>query len=264
MLCVRVLSAIVLLPVVMGFLALGGWWFFALISVGLLLAGWEFVNLMRKGDHAPWLPAVLLFIWVPLLDSKLNGPSFLAPAMVLVMIASLSWAMVAFSRGQADPTAEWSLTVAGGLYLGLLGMHFVRLRELEDGLAWSVIAFGSTWLADVGAYLVGRQWGRRKLAPKLSPGKTIEGSIGALVMGVLGTAILAALLDFEALQGALLGLLISAIYPQGALGISMIKRQVGAKDTGKLIPGHGGVLDRMDSLLISVTVATYFVTWVVQ
>jgi phosphatidate cytidylyltransferase len=264
MLRVRILSAVVLLPIFVAFLLLGSWWFFVLMLVALSLAGWEFVKLMQKGNHSPWLPAVWSLIWLALLDAKLSGPSFLVPAVTLVMVVALIWSMKTFSQGQPDPSSQWALSLAGGLYLGLLGANFVSLRERDNGLAWSVMAYGGTWLADVGAYFIGRQWGRHKLVPKLSPGKTVEGSLGGLAIGTIGTAILAALCDFPVWQGLILGALIALLSPLGDLAVSMIKRQVRAKDSGTLIPGHGGVLDRIDSLLVSVSVTLFFVQWIVQ
>ena len=264
MLRTRVLSAIVLLPLIVGSLALGGWWFFVLIGLILSLGAWEFADLMHRGDRALWLPAMVILIWVLLADRARPSWQLLAPGLTLVLLTSLVWAMSRFSRGETDPMANWALTVTGGLYLGWMGAHFVQLREVDDGLFWSLIAFGSTWLADSGAYFIGRVWGRHKLAPKLSPGKTWEGSLGGLVVGSLSTALLAALFGLGVWHGLALGILIATLSPIGDLAVSMIKRQVGAKESGRLIPGHGGVLDRIDSLLISVTLATYYVIWIVQ
>lgn len=264
MLRTRVLSAIILLPLALGVLYLGGWWFFGAIGLVMTLAAWEFVALMRRGGRAPWLPATVALIWIPLLDVARPQWRLFAPGLSLVMAAGLAWAMCRFNSGDPEPTSNWALTVAGGLYLGWFGSHFLRLRELGDGLDWSVVAYGSTWLADSGAYFIGRAWGRRKLAAKLSPGKTWVGTLGGLVVGAGSAALLAAVFGLGTWHGLALGVLIGAVSPVGDLGVSMIKRQVGAKDSSMLIPGHGGVLDKIDSLLISVTLATYYVVWVVE
>jgi len=246
MLRYRVLSAIVMLPLTIGVLMLGGWWYLAAIGLVLTLAAWEFVGLMRKGDHSPWLAGTLALVWISLIDLERPSWELFTPGLTVVLLASLS------------------LTLAGGLYLGWVGANFLRLRGLDNGLYWSVIAFGSTWLADSGAYFIGRAWGRHKLASKLSPGKTWEGIIGGLVVGALSTTLLAALFGLGVWHGFTLGVLIATLSPIGDLGVSMIKRQVGAKDSSKLIPGHGGFFDRIDSLLISVTIGTYYVLWIVQ
>lgn len=259
MLRTRVLTAAVLVPLVLTLLYLGGWWFLVIIGLVLSVGAWEFAGLMRKGGDDIWLPIPLLLVWVALADVALPNLTLFGPGLALALLISLCWAMVQFNRGETDPTSSWALSVLGGLYLGLLGSHFLRLRALDNGWLWSLTVFLCTWLADSGAYFVGRAWGRRKLAPKLSPGKTWEGSLGGLSAGALSGLLLATLFDLNPWHGLGLGVLIAVISPVGDLGISMIKRQVGAKDSSRLIPGHGGVLDKIDSLLISVTVATYYV-----
>lgn len=264
MLRTRVISAAIYLPLVIGAVALGGWWFFVFIGVALSLAAWEFVNLMRRGGHTVWLPATVVLVWIPLVDLVWPSRDLSTPGLTLVLLASLVWTLSRFHRGDANPTTGWALTLLAGLYIGWIGSYFVRLREIDNGLSWSLTAYGGTWLVDSGAYCVGRLWGRHKLAPRLSPGKTWEGILGGLVAGALSTAVLAALFGLGAWHGLVLGLLIATLSPIGDLGVSMIKRQVGAKDSGKLIPGHGGVFDRIDSLLISVAVAANYVIWIVE
>ncbi len=264
MLRTRLLSAIVMIPLVIGLLLLGGWWFWVFVGLVLSAAAWEYGQMARKGGYSLWLPVTLALVWLPLVDLVLPAVELLVPGLVLALMASLVWTMVRFTRGEAMPTTAWAITILGGLYLGILGMHFIRLRALDGGLQWSAVALGSTWLADSGAYSIGRQWGKHKLSPKLSPGKTWEGSVGGLIVGLLATGLLAALFDLQIWHGVVLGVLIAVLSPLGDLGVSMIKRQVGVKDSGTLVPGHGGAFDRIDSLLVSVTIAFFFVTWVVQ
>lgn len=264
MLRVRVLSALVLLPIIIAVLILGGWLFFVMIGLFLSVGAWEFAELMqRREQHSLWLPASIVLIWVILADVSWPVRDLLGPGLALLLLVSLIWAMYRFNQGDPNPTANWGLSLLAGLYLGWMGSHFLRLRGLDDGMAWSLVTFGSTWLGDSGAYFVGRAWGKHKLAPKLSPGKTWEGSIGGLVLGAGSTGLLALLFGLNPWHGLILGVLIAVISPLGDLGISMIKRQVGAKDSSNIIPGHGGALDKIDSLLISVTIATYYVIWFV-
>ncbi len=262
MLRTRILTAIVMIPLVIGALALGGPVFLVAIGAVLSLGVWEFSTLMGRGGHASWLPAAVAMVWVILLDTQFPSHEVITPGLAAILLVSLLWAMRRFGQNDPDPVGSWALTILGAVYLGWMGSHFVRLRDLEDGLWWSLTAYGSTWLADSGAYFVGRAWGRRKLAPRLSPGKTWEGSVGGLIVGTLSTALLAALFGVGVWHGVVLGVLVAVISPIGDLGISMIKRQVGAKDSSGLIPGHGGVLDKIDTLLVSVTIATYYVIWV--
>jgi phosphatidate cytidylyltransferase len=111
--------------------------------------------------------------------------------------------------------------------------------------------------------LIGSNWGRRKLIPRLSPGKTVEGTVGGWLTGVVSGGVVAMLLELGVVHGLALGILIGIASPLADLGVSMMKRQVGAKDSSRVIPGHGGVLDRIDSILFTVVVGYYYVQWVV-
>jgi phosphatidate cytidylyltransferase len=152
------------------------------------------------------------------------------------------------------------------LYLGWLGAHFVTLRALPAGGWWTGLAIPAVWLADTMAYLIGKLWGRTKLVPDVSPKKSWEGYVGGIVGSGLGTAGLALLWRalgagpaITPLHGLAIGLLTGIIGPVGDLGVSTLKRQVGAKDSGGLLPGHGGFLDRIDALIISVPIGYYYV-----
>jgi phosphatidate cytidylyltransferase len=264
MLRTRVISATIMLPVVLGVLYLGSWWFFGFVGVVLSAATCEYAKLLEQIDRRVWLPAALALIWLPMVSTMGVSSEIMMPGLVVVVAASLLWAMVRHVRGDHDSTVGWALTMIGGLYIGLFGANFVRLRQLENGFLWSMVAYGSTWLADSAAYSIGRRWGRHKMVPALSPGKSWEGFLAGLGGGAVAGLLLTLLLDLGLCNGLALGLLIAVLSPVGDLGVSMIKRQVGAKDSGSLIPGHGGIFDRIDSLLVSVTIAAYYVTWVVQ
>lgn len=263
MLRTRLISVLVLLPTIIGFLALGGWWFWVFILVALMAAAWEYCGLQRAGGRAPYLSITWLVILVPLIDLVVPSIRLLQPGLAGSMLIGLGWAMHRFVQSDKDAPLDWALAIAGGLYLGLLGSNFVRLRNMPDGLYWSVLAYGSTWLTDSGAYVVGKAWGRHKLTPKLSPGKTWEGVVGGLFAGSVMTTLLAAVFGLGAWHGLAIGVMVATLSPVGDLAVSMLKRQVGAKDSGTLIPGHGGAFDRIDTLLVSVTLVTLYVSWVV-
>ena len=147
----------------------------------------------------------------------------------------------------------------------------IRLRGLPDGFWWTLTVLFTIMTADSGAYFVGRAWGRHKLTPTLSPGKTWEGYLGGVISGGLLGALAITLWSTHAgwripssVHGLILGLLIATIAPLGDLAVSMIKRQVGAKDSGNIIPGHGGALDRLDSVLWTAVIGYYYVLWFVK
>lgn len=263
----RVISALILLPIGIAVILIGGGLFDLAIAFIFTLAAYEFVQLMKTGKFAPNLIFAVAFVWALLLDAVLPRLNLSRPALALLLIAALTWQM---RQRSGSPTANWALTVAGGIYLGAAGAHFVLLRQLNNGQWWLLLALAGTWLADSGAYFIGRKFGVHKMTPSLSPKKSWEGLAGGVAFGVIFNALLAVVLS-QVLNiylpwwaGAALGLIGALIGVLGDLSISMIKREVGAKDSGHIIPGHGGVLDRLDSLLFTIVVSYYFIVWVVQ
>lgn len=264
MLRTRVLSALILLPIVAWVVWAGSWWLFGAVLLVAALAGREYTQLMRRGGYAPATVFVLAVISIAILDAQFPAHGIALPALTWMLVLSISWQL--FQSQDQIPTTNWALSIAGGLYLGWLSSHLIRLRAIPDGLAWTIIALLVTWAGDTGAYFVGNAIGRHKLWPRLSPRKTWEGLLG----GVISSLVVGALVGYLAMQwrgaigfelGLSVGLLGAVVGPFGDLTISMMKRQVNAKDSSQLIPGHGGVLDRIDSLLFVITATYYCATW---
>jgi len=244
----------------------GGLWLFSLVALVLSVAVFEFCRLMERGQFRPALPFALTTLWVLLLDAQFPHWGLLVPGMSLVLMASLAWQM---GHRQGAPVADWALSIAGPLYVGWCGGHVIRLRGLPEGQWWLLTALPAIWLADSGAYLVGKAWGRHKLAPTLSPNKTWEGYFGGLLVSALSTIGLVGLWRTWAgpagpswMDGLGIGFLVGALAPLGDLAVSMIKREAGVKDTGVLFPGHGGALDRVDSTLWAAVIGYYFAVWI--
>jgi phosphatidate cytidylyltransferase len=264
----RVLSALVIGPVVGLGVWAGGWAFFTLMLAVAGVAGYEFCRMMQRGGHNPLTLAVLAIIVLFFLDAAFPGRAIVHHGLVWILVLSISWQIIRYRQG-TTPTVDWALSITGGLYVGWLLSHFVSLRSLPDGLAWTCTALLVTWASDSGAYFVGCTIGRHKLCPPLSPGKTWEGIGGGLIGGLLAGAIVGTLamywLDAIGLTyGLLMGLLVAVVSPLGDLAVSMMKREVGVKDSGSIIPGHGGMLDRTDSLMFVVVITYYFATWVAR
>jgi len=271
----RLFTAVVLIPIVIYCVYRGGLLFLALVVLFLTLAEVEFCRLVTRDGFRPALAFGLGMVWLFLLDAYLGAQNpaleseLLRPGMALILLGSLAWQL--FHR-QGSPVADWALTVSGGLYLGLCGACLIGLRGQPDGIWWTLTVVPSIMIADSGAYFVGRAWGRHKLAPTLSPGKTWEGYGAGVLTGGLATALLASLWRIGAgagtavggTHGLILGLVIGIFAPLGDLAVSMIKRQVGVKDSGSIIPGHGGALDRMDSILWAAVIGYYYVLWFVS
>jgi phosphatidate cytidylyltransferase len=286
MLRYRLLSAGVLIPIVLGLTYLGGVWFLGLALVALTLAGCEYASLLKHQEDGPSPIFATVTIWLFVLDASFPQARLLRPGLTLAVLGTLTWAIVRYERGHAGAVADWAWTSAGGLYLGWMGAHFVLLRDVGtaprgtflapvqgEGLWWAALALSATWLADTGAYFAGRAWGREKMSPLVSPSKTWAGYAGGVAFGTLGGAGVAVLVRAIALalghttvmtmgDGLALGALIALLSPLGDLGESMIKRHAGAKDSSQLIPGHGGMFDRIDSLLWAAVIAYYYAVWI--
>jgi phosphatidate cytidylyltransferase len=272
----RVISAVVLLPVIAGLV----WWsvwsvavaVFAATVVGLL----ELYGAFAAGGYQP-RAGVGLGVAIGLVLAVLLGPQIgfdlLPLVLTLAVLASLIVELPRHSHEGALPA--WALTLAGALYIGWLLSHFILLRRLttpldpsvftplgiEAGAAWVYMVLAITFIQDTAAYFVGRRWGRRKMAPALSPKKTWEGAAGGLVGAIVASLICIRLLGLPISLGAgvLLGIVGGVVGPLGDLAESLIKRQVGLKDAGNIIPGHGGILDRADSLLFTAPALFYLI-----
>jgi phosphatidate cytidylyltransferase len=264
MLRTRLIVSIVLVPVAVAAIALGGWWYVAGVLVVLAGAGNEYVLLMRAGGRAPARLLVVLGIGVfglmPLFDSS---PFERAGPAAFLLLATL-WHLVQFERGAQETAWDWAATIAGVFYIGGLGSFFLALRQMADGQWWTLTVFPAIWLSDTSAYVMGTfvagrlaGIGRHPMTPRLSPKKTWEGFAAGLAGGTLAGGLFGTLWQIPAGAGspvglgtgALVGLAVSLAGPIGDLGISMLKRQVGVKDTGAALAGHGGMLDRIDSWL---------------
>lgn len=272
----RLIIALLLLPPGLIAIFLGGIWYFGLLLIFFLLAAYEYAQMMRKGGHRPAPPLIVAGVFLLILAQSAPAlwPQF-GPqadligggALAAALLAAITWHLVDYERGAPASGTDWAVTVAGIVYLGWMGGYFVRLRELPDvGLSWTFVVLPAIWFADSGAYTVGKRLGRRHMTPRLSPKKTWEGYIGGVLWGAFFGAMFGWVGGFRigpqspvsAGSGAVVGLIISLVGTLGDLGISMLKRQVGLKDTSNVLGAHGGLLDRIDSWIVAGPVA-YFV-----
>ncbi|MGZ6327203.1 MAG: phosphatidate cytidylyltransferase [Candidatus Limnocylindrales bacterium] len=272
MLRTRVLSAAALVPVVLVALWLDSPFLQLLILLIAALAAHEAFVLLQKAGYVnePLLGTAIALVAIAgawLFADRASVPAlFVALGIVIAAIA-------AFLR--PDPFAglqAWAATSFGAVYVGLLGFLVLIIETagplpagaplagwLDGGRIWLVIAILAVWSFDSGAYLVGRRFGKTHFIPHLSPGKTLEGVIGGIVVATLVTAVTLWLAGQNPLGALLLGPLISVVAQAGDLAESMLKRAAGVKDSGSLIPGHGGMLDRVDSILFAAPAAYFYI-----
>lgn len=255
----RVLVAVVLLPPVLYAVWQGGAWWIGLVLIVAALGGYEYFDLLRRGGLQParWfgLAWLLLLISAFVVDTPLSLPVALTGGLILSLVRSLY---------QVDrPLLNWAATVAGTVYLGILMGQAMTLRLLPDGLWWLLLALATTWLNDTSAYLIGVSIGRHRIWPRLSPKKSWEGTIGGVLVAAVtgGVVVWLTPLALPFWGGLGLGAMAGVLAFFGDLSVSMIKRQVGAKDSGRLFPGHGGMLDRLDSLLFVVPTISLVAQW---
>jgi phosphatidate cytidylyltransferase len=267
MLAQRLLTAAIGIPIIVGVIYVGGHVFTAVVCVILAIAAIEFVHMMTRAERPLWRPNPVAIVAaggaaaLPIaVDAGVEWPPELA---IIVGIAML------YILGRGAPKFAlpwWAAVLAAVAYVGLLGSYFVLLRDLDDDRNWVFWAVLATWGTDTCAYAVGKLVGRHKMAPSISPGKTWEGTIGALVGGLVVVVALGWALPLPVSLGeaVLLGLLLPTVAVMADLGESVLKRSAGVKDTSELVPGHGGFLDRLDSLLFTVPLVYYVAVWVVQ
>ncbi|MCC6905036.1 MAG: phosphatidate cytidylyltransferase [Anaerolineae bacterium] len=262
----RAVSALVVLLIVIAATLVGGWLYFAILSLVLLGGAVEFTRLAARETHTVYGVLISLLILLILFDRQLPDLGLFFPGMALLLLATMFWSLFHFGRDGANAFLGYALTVSMGLYLGWLGAYFISLRAMPDGTFIILMLIVAVAATDTGAYLVGKQFGRTPFMPIVSPRKTWEGYAGGIVSSTVLTS--AFILLWRALgatsplvtpiHGLMIGLLVSIIGPFGDLSMSMVKRYAHAKDAGDLIPGHGGLLDRFDTMLVAGVVAYYY------
>jgi len=285
MLPVRVATAIVGVPIIIALIWWGGAGYSVAVGVILVIAALEFYAAV---DPAPRntslaenplaaiaqrpLPRLLNQRPLGLLGAALvallvagahNGVDWWTGALALATVLPLIWLI---ARGETQRGLnDWLATVGGVLYVGWLGSYLVLLRLLDQDGQWVFLAIFATFANDTGAYFVGMAVGRTPLAPRVSPGKTVAGALGGLVCGAAAVPLLSYALGLDVGVGPLvpLAVLVPVAAQLGDLAESLLKRSTGVKDAGALVPGHGGLLDRLDSLLFVVPMVYYYAIWVV-
>ena len=251
----RLLVVAIGAPVVLGALWLGGWWLFALVAAGSLVALHEFYGMAR-----PLRPLVLAGYGggiATLLGAELGGVQWMVGGFLSTLVLAFLFFLVA--RTRAPATAAISATVFGAAWIGL-GLGFLLLlRGITDhGRLATLAVVIAVWVDDTAAYLVGRAVGRHKFSPAISPAKTWEGFVAGTAAGIFAVFVALYHADFLSIpQSVVLGAVVAVAAALGDLFESAFKRDLQVKDSGRLLAGHGGVLDRVDAFLFALP-AAYF------
>jgi phosphatidate cytidylyltransferase len=258
MLLQRVLTGLVLTPMVVLSVWLGPPWFTLIVGAGAVVGCWEFYRLAAIPRTLLPLGAALS---LALALSPLTGfPHTLDILLTSTVLLTLTGALL---RHRTGGLGGWGALMSGPLYTGYLLGLWLALRVQADGRDWVLFGLMVVFVSDTSAYFIGRRWGRRKLAPSISPGKTGVGTVGGLVAAGTAAALLSPLTPLTVVAAAILGLLLSLAGQIGDLAESYLKRSSGAKDASGLLPGHGGLLDRMDSIVFAGALLYHYVVWIV-
>ncbi|MCB9434927.1 MAG: phosphatidate cytidylyltransferase [Ardenticatenaceae bacterium] len=270
----RALVTLTLGPLALYLVYLGGWWLFVPVTAVFLVATHEYLHMV---EGLGWKPAHWLLYGAVLAQMAvaqwpglgLTAVDLLAPLTLISFLLSLAYALWLYEFDKSKTAvADWFSLIVGILIIGWVGGHLLRIRNLEHmAWQWTMLGLVAIWIADTGAYLVGRflagkLLGHHQLTPRLSPKKTVEGYIGGIVLSIGATALAAYLLTLPVLTSIIIATIVSALGPLGDLGISMLKRQAGLKDSGVLFPGHGGAFDRIDSLIWSIAITYYLILFI--
>ena len=260
----RIITALCGLPIMVAAVWFGEPWFTILIATSGVLAAFEFYKMVALSKVRPLTYLGLIWVLLFILSPHFNY-GFLKPLLLTSgVVISLIWLLLRPQKEEAF--SSWVWTIAGIFYIGWLLSYLVALN-LEGGRNWVFFALLTIFASDIAALFVGRALGRHRLAPRISPSKTWEGAIG----GIFGAIILSLFFTLSTPlglplgygQAVLLGLLVSVFGQLGDLTESLLKRNMGVKDSGKLMPGHGGMLDRIDSVVFTGIVVYYYVLWAV-
>lgn len=265
MLAKRAASAVVLLIAGFALVIVGGRVFTIGVALILATASWEFCSMFIQGGYHPSIPLLVISNFLLAIASSDQENELFLGFLALLSLLMVAYHVLTYPKHAETSAIDLAASLTGLIFIGLFGSYLVRIRYLPDGLYWLILTVAPAGISDIGAYFIGSLFGRRKLASTLSPNKTVEGYLGGLLTSMI-TGYAAGVITgmysttFSGPQGLLIGLIIGIFCPLGDLGKSIFKRQFNLKNTSNLIPGHGGVLDRMDTWLWAGVIGYYLVT----
>lgn len=265
----RILTAAIGIPIAIYIINYGAWLFAAAVVLLALIAWHEFFKMMQAKEIKVHYGIGFVGVLLALGCAWLGNAQELVMVILLVVLFSIVKSVFSHTSFGMNDAA---FTVLGILYISLPFSHLLLLRftgqyeyiqtafgALSAGAAYLWLAFIGTWASDTLAYFVGSMIGRHKLCPAISPGKTYEGAIGGLVGSIVGVTAMGWLSGLPLTHMLIIGLLVGIVAPCGDLAESALKRFAGVKDSGNILPGHGGVLDRFDAIMFAVPVVYYYI-----
>lgn len=256
----RWVTGIIAVPLLAAIIIFGGEKIFAVLIAAVILVGVVEYSAMVFGQSHAWEKTELIVAAVLVFLAMYAGKTpFVLAALIIsfIMVFCLALPRVSAQNPDFMPAAK---VVLGIVYVPLLMAYFLLIRRFENGVLWVFFALVVAFAGDTGAFYVGRTWGKRKLLPAVSPGKTVEGIYGLIAGGVIGCLLFQHFLlpEIPLVHAVLMGFFGSLLGQLGDLWESLLKRASGVKDSGAILPGHGGILDRLDSLLFIAPFIYYY------
>ena len=256
----RMLIGFALGSVVMLCIMIGGFAILGMVLTIVILASMEYVKILK---HKGFFPSIKIMILSELILAWVAYVQRLDLAALVLTLCSMASFMWVLFCGRQPYIANVATTLLGIIYCGWFPLHIVFMRNLncskyDSGLGFVVLMFTAILLTDIGAYYIGRHFGKRKLAQVISPNKTVEGSLGGIFFAIIGALIVGYFIELQWYLALICGLLCTVFAQLGDLAESLIKRDAGVKDSGDALPGHGGFLDRCDSFVFTIPIMYYF------
>ncbi len=258
MLKYRLLTSVIGVPLVIYIVYLGGWIYFLSVLGIVLVAAYELFRFAKNEEINYSIYFSLFLNTVVVIFTFIDKRVYILPILIVSIIVSSIYK--ALFQDKIDKLLERvSLEVFSALYIALPLSYFLLVRALSHGEKLVILLLGIVWLNDSFAYFIGKKMGKTKINTHISPNKTMEGAIGGFLGGLLSGLIFAYFFHFNLISVFLLSLIIIAVSQLGDLVESAFKREVGVKDAGNIIPGHGGVLDRFDGLIFATPIYYYLI-----
>ncbi len=261
MLYLRIMSALLGIPIMLGAVFLGGPWYALLMLVVVNLGIFEYSTILQASGYR--VPLITSFAGVTLFLAVVYFQLFdLIYPLVMILFTALF--VISLFNMDRKSIHDAAISFWGIIYLGGLSGYLILIRMMPEGALYTYMLLAGVWLHDSVAYFIGSKWGLHKFSPSISPKKSVEGSVAGILAAVLlffsAVILMPDIMPFSPGAGILFGLGIAVFAQLGDLLESALKRQLAVKDSGKLIPGHGGILDRFDSMLLCAPFVYYFFT----
>jgi phosphatidate cytidylyltransferase len=263
----RVITAIIFLSITLISILIGGAWLAGFLMLLVYAGNKELVSIFRAKDLNPNVMLILTIDYILIILASLKQLDYMG---LIITIGSISAFLVVLARGIKAKIADVGATILAIIYGGWLPVHLIMLRNLNaegiqlfgltisNGLSYLIFIFFVISISDIAGYYVGKNFGKTPLWAEISPKKTLEGSIGSTVGGIIIAVLTGNLIGLDLIHSIIAGTLLTLAAQFGDLAESMLKRDAGVKDSGNLIPGHGGVLDRADSYIFTGALAYYY------